>query len=40
MLAGLLERHADELEATYGEWFEMQPRGLREGWVRLHGIRR
>lgn len=40
VLAGLLERHADELEATYGEWFEMQPRGLREGWVRLHGIRR
>ncbi|PWV62497.1 [LSU ribosomal protein L11P]-lysine N-methyltransferase [Plasticicumulans acidivorans] len=40
VLAGLLERHADELEAAYAQWFELQPRAEREGWVRLHGIRR
>ncbi|TCO81634.1 [LSU ribosomal protein L11P]-lysine N-methyltransferase [Plasticicumulans lactativorans] len=40
VLAGLLERHADEVEAAYAPWFELQPRREREGWTRLHGIRR
>ncbi|HXH03702.1 MAG TPA: 50S ribosomal protein L11 methyltransferase [Candidatus Competibacteraceae bacterium] len=40
VLAGLLARHADEVEAAYAPWFEFQPRAEKEGWVRLHGVRR
>ena len=40
VLAGLLERHADELEAIYEPWFTFLPREEQEGWVRLVGRRR
>jgi ribosomal protein L11 methyltransferase len=35
VLAGLLERQAAEVRATYEPWFEFDPPELREGWARL-----
>lgn len=40
VLAGLLARDADEVEAAYAPWFELQARGEKEGWTRIHGVRR
>ncbi len=31
---------SEAVAAAYGESFEMGGRALREGWVRLHGVRR
>ncbi len=35
VLAGLLERHADEVRDAYATWFEFLPDVQREGWTRL-----
>lgn len=40
VLAGLLQRQADEVCAAYAPWFEFDPPGEREGWIRLNGQRR
>ena len=39
VLSGILETQADELMEIYQEWFEMMPPVVREGWVRLEGVR-
>jgi len=35
VMAGLLDRHADEVRAAYAEWFDFEPDVSREGWTRL-----
>jgi len=40
LLSGLLSQQADELTSVYSRWFDMDPPGEREGWIRLSGIRR
>lgn len=40
VLAGLLQRQADEVRSAYAPWFEFDPAGEREGWIRLNGRRR
>lgn len=40
VLAGLLERQADEVRAAYAPWFEFEDDGRREGWNRVSGRRR
>ncbi len=40
VLSGILEAQADEVSHAYGEWFEVQSGCVREGWVRLEGVRR
>jgi ribosomal protein L11 methyltransferase len=40
VLAGLLERQADEVMSAYRRAFEFTAPVMKEGWVRLHGIRR
>ncbi len=37
VLAGLLDRQADEVRAAYAPWFEFEADGLREGWTRISG---
>ena len=39
VLSGILEVQAVELIRIYEQWFEMRPAQIREGWVRLEGIR-
>jgi ribosomal protein L11 methyltransferase len=36
-LAGLLERHAEEVRAAYAPWFALQPDGGKDGWTRING---
>jgi ribosomal protein L11 methyltransferase len=40
VLAGLLERQADEVRAAYAPWFEFEVDGQREGWNRISGIKK
>ncbi len=40
VLAGLLDRQADEVRAAYQPWFDFEPDVSREGWTRLAGRRR
>lgn len=40
VLAGLLQRQADEVRAAYASWFDFDHPGEREGWTRLNGHRR
>lgn len=40
VLAGLLERHADEVRAAYAPWFNFDADTAREGWTRVSGTRR
>lgn len=40
VLAGLLERQADEVRAAYAPWFEFAADARREGWTRLTARRR
>ena len=35
VMAGLLDRHADEVRAAYADWFDFEPDVSREGWTRL-----
>lgn len=39
VLAGLLERQAEEVRSAYAPWFAFEPDGAREGWKRLAGRR-
>jgi ribosomal protein L11 methyltransferase len=39
ILSGILEVQADELMEIYRNWFEMQIPVVRDGWVRLEGVR-
>jgi ribosomal protein L11 methyltransferase len=40
VLAGLLERQADEVRAAYAPWFDFAADATREGWSRLAAARR
>lgn len=40
VLSGLLAEQADELNAIYAQWFDMQTPQFDEGWACLSGIRR
>lgn len=37
VLAGLLERQAEEVRAAYAPWFSFEPDGRRDGWNRIAG---
>lgn len=37
VLAGLLDRQADDVRAAYKPWFDFEPDFSREGWTRLAG---
>lgn len=39
VLAGLLERQADEVRAAYAPWFAFDEDGRRDGWNRVSGTR-
>ena len=39
VLAGLLSEQSAEVTAAYAPWFNMQPRGERDGWVCIAGER-
>lgn len=39
VLAGLLERSADEVRAAYAPWFQFSPDVVQEGWTRLAASR-
>lgn len=39
ILSGLLSRHAPEVVAGYGSWFDESQRAEREGWLRIDLIR-
>ena len=39
ILSGILEAQADDLMEIYRNWFEMQSPVVRDGWVRLEGVR-
>jgi ribosomal protein L11 methyltransferase len=39
VLAGLLERQADEVRAAYSPWFAFDEDGRRDGWNRVSGTR-
>lgn len=40
VLSGVLERQADDLIATYEQWFDLDPLATGEGWIRLSGTKR
>lgn len=37
VLAGLLQRHADEVRSAYASWFDFEEDQVQEGWTRLTG---
>lgn len=39
-LSGLLDSQADGIQATYEQWFEMDPAEFEQEWSRLSGIKR
>ncbi|WP_428382308.1 50S ribosomal protein L11 methyltransferase [Nevskia ramosa] len=39
VLAGLLERQAEEVRAAYAPWFSFEKDGQRDGWNRISGTR-
>ena len=39
VLAGLLERQAEEVRAAYAPWFVFDTDGQRDGWNRISGTR-
>jgi len=39
ILSGILEVQADDLMEIYRDWFEMRDPVVRDGWVRLEGVR-
>ena len=39
VLSGILAEQAEEMRALYGEWFEMQPATIDEGWACLVGVK-
>ncbi|MGQ3058531.1 MAG: 50S ribosomal protein L11 methyltransferase [Nevskia sp.] len=40
VLAGLLERQAEEVRAAYAPWFDFEADGERDGWNRISGVKR
>ncbi|HEY4366391.1 MAG TPA: 50S ribosomal protein L11 methyltransferase [Steroidobacteraceae bacterium] len=40
VLSGLLHDQSQRVAGRYVPWFAMEPAALREGWARLHGVRR
>lgn len=40
ILAGLLDRQAEEVRAAYAPWFDFAPDLSREGWTRVAAVRR
>lgn len=40
VLSGILAEQAEEMRGLYGEWFNMHPAVIDEGWACLSGIRR
>ena len=39
VLSGILDEQAEEVARAYGQWFEMEPAAVEEGWVLLAGRR-
>ncbi|MEO6033351.1 MAG: 50S ribosomal protein L11 methyltransferase, partial [Burkholderiaceae bacterium] len=39
VLAGILERQADELKTTYARWLDLEIADREEGWILLVGRR-
>jgi ribosomal protein L11 methyltransferase len=39
-LSGILDGQQDELLARYAEWFDILTTTLRDGWVRISGVRK
>ncbi|QEY23646.1 50S ribosomal protein L11 methyltransferase [Neisseria animalis] len=40
VLSGLLDEQVGELSEIYGQWFDIEPAQIEEGWARLSGIKR
>ena len=40
VLAGLLERQAEDVRAAYAPWFDFETDGQRDGWNRISGVKR
>ncbi|MBY4679053.1 50S ribosomal protein L11 methyltransferase [Marinobacterium arenosum] len=39
-LSGLLSNQAEEIQATYGQWFDLEPVAQQEDWIRITGTKR
>ena len=39
VLSGILAEQAEEMRALYGEWFNMHPAVIDDGWTCLSGVR-
>ncbi|STZ75381.1 50S ribosomal protein L11 methyltransferase [Bergeriella denitrificans] len=40
VLSGLLDEQVEELSEIYGQWFDIEPAQIEEGWARLSGVKR
>ncbi|RPD86981.1 50S ribosomal protein L11 methyltransferase [Neisseria weixii] len=40
ILSGLLDEQIEELSEIYGQWFDIEPTEIDEGWARLSGVKR
>ena len=40
VLAGILDRQAEELIAAYSRWYDLQVASAKDGWVCLAGTRK
>lgn len=40
VLSGLLDEQVEELSGIYGQWFDIEPAEIEEGWARLSGVKR
>lgn len=40
ILSGLLDEQIEELSEIYGQWFDIEPAEIDEGWARLSGVKR
>ena len=40
ILSGLLDEQIEELSGIYGQWFDIEPAEIDEGWARLSGVKR
>ena len=40
VLSGLLDEQVEELSEIYGQWFDIDPAQIEEGWARLSGVKR
>ncbi|MNN61896.1 Ribosomal protein L11 methyltransferase [compost metagenome] len=39
-LSGILAEQAEEVRAAYADAFDLDPTAVKEGWVRISGVRR